>query len=911
MSGQLTETTGHSPAAGSLKTKFCASEEVSSGSGDQEDDPSCVHQVTELVTEAVLALNERRCDLLEVCCPWDSPLSKAVEEAGGRAIRIGVHDGIDLSTKSGYTKALKILQQEKPRYLHVSPPCDPRTSINNANQRTEEMRANLEAKRTHGRRILKHCLKLIQVQRQEHRHAGGEQPLCATSWKEPSVRKMVQLCCPEKFRCDGCRFEMWSERCNLPIKKPWGWFSSMEAIKEALNLKCRHKNQRHAKLRAFETAATATYPEALCKAFARALMENRKWEIQDQVAIHAASSSSSRVRVPEENSESRDDPEAPVEELVPEEPERSQQEENPEEQEAGPGWQTQKILKQLKVIHANLGHPSNQVLCKMLREAGAGAEVLEQARQFACPHCAQRGHAQPHKTSQIQQATKKWEVISVDTFWWHSPHRDEKGNPVEHIIGVSFLDEASDYHVASIIRSGCKTQRVISAQEFREVFSRDWLRLLPKPEGLRFDDEGAFRDLQTIEWLEGQAIKINVVAGEAAWQVGKHSRHLEVLKENMSLLSSDMGSDVKASELLGLCLAAKNELHNVAGYSPNQWVFGQERSRIRSFLQNGQHLPTQSLRERETFEENLQKMDAAGSSFLKADSSRRILRAARGRARRAEKFEVGQLVYFYRKNRTTGKADGGWHGPARVVTVEKQGDDDRNQTQGSIIWVTHGTVLYRCASEQLRAVPKAVSDIQHELLGNKTPQEQVREQGNNANYRDISQDMSEEPEDSVLHDDEPGSGRGFPAPVRRIFGKTALEHGRPEEGPAEEASAAGRPLQSGGPAGRAAGGEDSVPPPQREAPRPGNPGDRKVRRQDGERGPSRSSVRDLDRRAPVRKPEVREAGGVCLPHGVSQQGGGADRHGILATSQRGPTIRPSGKRWRIPRTRKPCRTRES
>ena len=160
----------------------------------------------------------------------------------------------------------------------------------------------------------------------------------------------------------------------------------------------------------------------------------------------------------------------------------------------------------------------------MLKEAGASTEVIEQAGKFECPHCAQRGHAQPHRTSQVQQATKKWEVTSVDTFWWHSPHRDVTGNPVEHVIGVSFLDEASDYHVAAVVRTGTRTQRVIGSQEFREVLSRDWLRLLPKPEGLRFDDEGAFRNMQTIEWLEGQAIKINVIAGEAAWQVGKHSR---------------------------------------------------------------------------------------------------------------------------------------------------------------------------------------------------------------------------------------------------------------------------------------------------------------------------------------------------------------------------------------------------
>ena len=146
---------------------------------------------------------------------------------------------------------------------------------------TSSCEPNLRKIRKHGQRILKNCLKLIQVQRQENRHAGGEQPLCATSWKEPTVRKMVRLCCPEKFRCDGCRFEMWSERCILPIKKPWGWFSSIDVIKDALNLRCRHKNQRHAKLRAPETAATATYPDGLCKALAKALMENRDWEIRD------------------------------------------------------------------------------------------------------------------------------------------------------------------------------------------------------------------------------------------------------------------------------------------------------------------------------------------------------------------------------------------------------------------------------------------------------------------------------------------------------------------------------------------------------------------------------------------------------------------------------------------------------
>ena len=147
---------------------------------------------------------------------------------------------------------------------------------------------------------------------------------------------------------------------------------------------------------------------------------------------------------------------------------------------------------------------------------------------------------------------------------------DEKGVPKEHVIGLSMMDEASDFHVASIVRSGAKTQKVLSSEEFREQFSKSWLRILPKPTCLRFDEEGAFRDMRRIEWLEGQAMRVSVIAGEAAWQMGKHSRHVEVLKENMTLLSLELSETVKAEELFGLSLAAKNELHQIAGYRPNQ-----------------------------------------------------------------------------------------------------------------------------------------------------------------------------------------------------------------------------------------------------------------------------------------------------------------------------------------------------
>ena len=425
------------------------------------------------------------------------------------------------------------------------------------------------------------------------------------------------------------------------------------------------------------------------------------------------------------------------------------------------------------------------MLVRTLKEAGASAEVLEKAAAFRCIHCEHRKHAQPHRTSQVPHATRKWETVSVDTFWWHSPHKDEKGNPSEHVVGVSFLDEASDFHVATIVRTGTSKQGSISAGEFKPALAKDWLRNLPKPGCIRFDDEGAFRDQKLIEWIEAQAIRVSVIAGEAAWQVGKHSRHLEVLKENMSLLSSELGSTVKSEELLALSLAAKNEMHNIKGYSPNQWVFGQDETRVQSYLQNGSNLATTSLRERsETFEESLERSNQAQQTFLKADSRRRVLRAARGRARKHQTFEVGQLVYFYRKGRNnTSRFEAGWHGPARVLAIEKQGSTENNQTQGSIVWIVHATVLYRCAPEQLRDVPQSVQETYGIICEPLSPLEELRRAGNRANYRDISQDLSQEPEDSEIHDLEPqvrGSAPGISLPpARRITGKRSI-HG-PEQ----------------------------------------------------------------------------------------------------------------------------------
>lgn len=177
-------------------------------------------------------------DLLEICAPWDSPLTKAVIQEGGRAMSIGLHNGYDLKTVAGFKAALALLRKTKPRYIHVSPPCDPWTAIQNCNQKTEAQKISLAQKRQESRKLMKHCQRLVEVQvcelngecgwtpeNPEFHHAGGEHPLHAQSWKEPEMKQMVRLC-GGRFSVHGCRHGMVSRKTGLLVKKPWGWFST-------------------------------------------------------------------------------------------------------------------------------------------------------------------------------------------------------------------------------------------------------------------------------------------------------------------------------------------------------------------------------------------------------------------------------------------------------------------------------------------------------------------------------------------------------------------------------------------------------------------------------------------------------------------------------------------------------------
>ena len=631
-------------------------------------------------------VNGSSLDLLEGCAPWDSPLSQAVRETGGRAMSIGVHNGYDLSTSEGFRRVLALVRETKPRYIHVSPLCGPWTSLQNLNVNRQDQQRRLIQERVCSRRLLKNCCRLIAVQRQEVQcgagcsfegHAGGEHPHRASSWKLPEMKEMVRLCGGKRFVVHGCEHGLRDATSGKLHKKPWGWFTSLCRVQQALERPCTHSQEQHEPIQGGRRSAqTATYPYLLCRRFAKALMEEL---YQGEAKVKSRTPwRSSKILVG--SSEEEVDPFAESDmEQHEAEPEgvHNQPAEPPNAGEEPFVWDPE-IKRKLTLVHRNLGHPNKQVLLRMLRDAHASAEVLRQAEHFECPECLQRGRQAPTRPSTVPHHVKKWECMSIDTFWWHTPKEALKhGETPDHMLCLSMLDEACDYHAVHVARSSRQGPLSnMTGPEFKRAMTLGWLRYLPAPRRLRYDEEGFLKRLDVVEWLEGIGVKLEPVAGESPWQIGKHSEHIQTLKENMNLLCMELQNKLKPEELLGLSVQAKNSMHNVRGFSPHQWAFGQGHSRVSSFLQQSGHLPNSSAREDATFEESLQNELKAQKLFLEIDARRRVQRALRARCRRLREFRCGDLVCYYRRGRKEGSRYGGhWYGPARVLCQEKTGGD--------------------------------------------------------------------------------------------------------------------------------------------------------------------------------------------------------------------------------------------
>ena len=102
---------------------------------------------------------------------------------------------------------------------------------------------------------------------------------------------------------------------------------------------------------------------------------------------------------------------------------------------------------QLMRVHRNLGHPSNKLHVKILREAKAPESVIRAAENFRCPVCDRFARAKPARPANPQRARELGECVAVD-FSYHSM---PNGNC---FLVANMIDEASRFHIGKVLLEG-------------------------------------------------------------------------------------------------------------------------------------------------------------------------------------------------------------------------------------------------------------------------------------------------------------------------------------------------------------------------------------------------------------------------------------------------------------------------
>ena len=146
---------------------------------------------------------------------------------------------------------------------------------------------------------------------------------------------------------------------------------------------------------------------------------------------------------------------------------------------------------------------------------------------------------------------------------------------------MHFIDEASKYHTAKIIREGrvrkysdlgnCDAPDLIAAIQ-------EWARYMSHPACVHVDEEGCFHSEQFKDYCGLKSIEVNMAAGEAHWQNGVVERHIGTFRELLNkLMLEDVFEGAEDQTIVDAVCETKNQNGSYNGTSPSQWLLGRSR----------------------------------------------------------------------------------------------------------------------------------------------------------------------------------------------------------------------------------------------------------------------------------------------------------------------------------------------
>ena len=235
---------------------------------------------TMMVLTSTLVTESPRVDLWEFCCSPHSNLTSEVTAVGLNSERINFQSRFDVYKDNTYDKLKEKYIIERPRRLWISVPCTLRCPWQRINYFGREH--VLQARRRKDRRMLNKVVNTIEDMLKEipDREVYWEWPKWAEGWKlhviDEKLNKVLEHGGKMIYNSyvDGCRYGMKDDKGEKFIRKSWRVRTTDAHFHKPFGSKLCTGGHQHAEIAGRQTALTAYYPKAWCRAIARNFLPN-------------------------------------------------------------------------------------------------------------------------------------------------------------------------------------------------------------------------------------------------------------------------------------------------------------------------------------------------------------------------------------------------------------------------------------------------------------------------------------------------------------------------------------------------------------------------------------------------------------------------------------------------------------
>lgn len=452
-------------------------------------------------------------------------------------------------------------QQQRPRFLVLSPECKAYSQLVNINWERMDPRKK-EAIQSEGALMWNFSLEAAENQADAGDFFALEHPAGAESWKLERTQALLQRPDVAIIEFDLCTFGLSVVPSGQLSRKRTRIATNHPRLALELSLHQCQGDHEHVPLENNLAGKARIYPPALCDLLAQCAKEASLQVSTPSFLEFPLQPWSFAEGLPEDEEE----------EEPPHQTSGGHVEEDPLEKDVAQPKVTESQKRMVMKVHVNTGHPPLEQFLRMMRAGGAHSHVLSVyiKNEFRCEQCMVN-KPDNRRRAHCPRSFAFNRVVSIDVFYIKF---QQKSIPI-----LNMVCTGSNYQIAQRLPV---PEGNVGAAPTSEVtwkhFLQTWIRFFGPPTMIICDSGNEFKG-RFERGCESQGMLQQVILPECPWQNSKAERHGGWLKEKLdkevNAGSCTLTSLAELDEFLTHLTTAKNRWFSRSGYTPAALVFGE------------------------------------------------------------------------------------------------------------------------------------------------------------------------------------------------------------------------------------------------------------------------------------------------------------------------------------------------